>query len=191
MDGVADGLWEVGALSFSPVLRFSSLRNAWHVRAEWQLLSQAFFCSTRDLGLDLFKKNTTIAESMRWSSSLRNAHLVPPRFASCRIPKPRPQTMSAQPALVSRATFTKEKIALLCLMNMVFERHSQDRNIPFEEIAARTKLPVDQVCACCSSLSIFSALEHPQQELRIFSVLFVLSAARGVLSPALHSLPTC
>lgn len=56
--------------------------------------------------------------------------------------------MSAQPALVSRATFTKEKIALLCLMNMVFERHSQDRNIPFEEIAARTKLPVDQVCVC-------------------------------------------
>lgn len=56
------------------------------------------------------------------------------------------QMMSAQPALVSRATFTKEKIALLCLMNMVFERHSQDRNIPFEEIAARTKLPVDQVC---------------------------------------------
>ncbi|CBJ31774.1 26S proteasome subunit like protein [Ectocarpus siliculosus] len=55
------------------------------------------------------------------------------------------ETMSAQPALVSRATFTKEKIALLCLMNMVFERHSQDRNIPFEEIAARTKLPVDQV----------------------------------------------
>lgn len=58
---------------------------------------------------------------------------------------PTHQTMSAQPALVSRATFTKEKIALLCLMNMVFERHSQDRNIPFEEIAARTKLPVDQV----------------------------------------------
>lgn len=56
-----------------------------------------------------------------------------------------PQTMSAQPALVSRATFTKEKIALLCLMNMVFERHSQDRNIPFGEIATRTKLPVDQV----------------------------------------------
>eukprot|EP00752_Nemacystus_decipiens_P015769 g14079.t1 len=55
------------------------------------------------------------------------------------------ETMSAQPALVSRATFTKEKIALLCLMNMVFERHSQDRNIPFEEIATRTKLPVDQV----------------------------------------------
>lgn len=54
-------------------------------------------------------------------------------------------TMSAQPALVSRATFTKEKIALLCLMNMVFERPSQDRNIPFEEIAARTKIPVDQV----------------------------------------------
>ncbi|CAM9433882.1 unnamed protein product [Ascophyllum nodosum] len=54
-------------------------------------------------------------------------------------------TMSAQPALVSRATFTKEKIALLCLMNMIFERHSQDRNIPFEEIAKRTKLPVDQV----------------------------------------------
>lgn len=53
--------------------------------------------------------------------------------------------MSAQPALVSRATFTKEKIALLCLMNMVFERPSQDRNIPFEEIATRTKLPVDEV----------------------------------------------
>lgn len=65
-----------------------------------------------------------------------------------RTPTPLTQTMSAQPALVSRATFTKEKIALLCLMNMVFERHSQDRNIPFEEIAARTKLPVDQVGAC-------------------------------------------
>lgn len=56
-----------------------------------------------------------------------------------------PQMMSAQPALVSRAAFTKEKITLLCLMNMVFERHSQDRTIPFEEIAIRTKLPVDQV----------------------------------------------
>ena len=61
--------------------------------------------------------------------------------------------MSAQPALVSRATFTKEKIALLCLMNMVFERNSQDRNIPFEEVAARTKLPVDQVRGFCRFLN--------------------------------------
>lgn len=54
------------------------------------------------------------------------------------------QVMKAQPALVSRAAFTKEKIALLCLVNMVFERPSQDRNIPFHEIAARTKLREDE-----------------------------------------------
>ncbi|CAM9680004.1 unnamed protein product [Choristocarpus tenellus] len=55
------------------------------------------------------------------------------------------ESMLAQPALVSRASFVKEKIALLCLMNMVFERPSQERNIPFAEIAASTKLPQDQV----------------------------------------------
>uniref|UniRef100_A0A7S2V5A0 PCI domain-containing protein n=1 Tax=Fibrocapsa japonica TaxID=94617 RepID=A0A7S2V5A0_9STRA len=51
----------------------------------------------------------------------------------------------AQVALSSREDVVKEKMALLCLMNMVFERPSHQRNIKFEEIAQRTRLPLDQV----------------------------------------------
>lgn len=50
-----------------------------------------------------------------------------------------------QPALATRHDFVKQKVVLLCLMNMVFERPAHERNIPFGEIARRTQLPLDQV----------------------------------------------
>lgn len=112
-----------------------------------------FLRPTKDNGVDLgmhLRCRSSLVRWMRGELDLGRlctcSDLTPPPSAmKTRSLAPPYQTMSAQPALVSRATFTKEKIALLCLMNMVFERHSQDRNIPFEEIAARTKLPVDQV----------------------------------------------
>mmetsp|Transcript_84196 Transcript_84196/g.239052 ORF Transcript_84196/g.239052 Transcript_84196/m.239052 type:complete len:235 (+) Transcript_84196:479-1183(+) len=51
----------------------------------------------------------------------------------------------AQPALKLRHNFIKEKLALLSLMNFLFETPSHDRNIPFAAIADRTRLPLDQV----------------------------------------------
>merc|ERR1712070_857550 len=51
----------------------------------------------------------------------------------------------AQPALQIRHEFIKEKLALLSLMNFVFETPSHDRNIAFTAIADRTKLKVDQI----------------------------------------------
>jgi 26S proteasome regulatory subunit N9 len=51
----------------------------------------------------------------------------------------------AQPSLVSRAEAVREKIALLALVNMVFERPSLERTLSFEDIADRVAVPVDQV----------------------------------------------
>lgn len=53
--------------------------------------------------------------------------------------------IAAQPALVSRADVVKEKIALLALVNMVFERDSHDRTLKFEDIASRIQMPLLQV----------------------------------------------
>lgn len=50
-----------------------------------------------------------------------------------------------QPSLVSRAEAVKEKITLLALVNMVFERPSLERTLSFEDIAERVVVPVDQV----------------------------------------------
>jgi 26S proteasome regulatory subunit N9 len=50
-----------------------------------------------------------------------------------------------QPSLVSRADAVKEKITLLALVNMIFERPSLERTLSFEDIADRVVLPVDQV----------------------------------------------
>ena len=51
----------------------------------------------------------------------------------------------AQPALASKHEDVKKKIVLLCLLNIAFEKPSYDRNIPFTEIANKTRIPVDQV----------------------------------------------
>lgn len=50
-----------------------------------------------------------------------------------------------QPSLVSRADAVKEKITLLALVNMVFERPSLERTLSFEDIAERVAVPLDQV----------------------------------------------
>jgi len=51
----------------------------------------------------------------------------------------------AQPALVARADFVKEKIALLALMNLIFETPSQNRTLAFADVAQRVRLQLDQV----------------------------------------------
>ena len=53
--------------------------------------------------------------------------------------------ITAQPALVSRAELVKEKITLLALVNMVFERPSAERTLQFEDIASRTGVEVSKV----------------------------------------------
>ncbi|KAL3762880.1 hypothetical protein ACHAWU_001027 [Discostella pseudostelligera] len=50
-----------------------------------------------------------------------------------------------QPSLVSRAEAVKEKITLLALVNMIFERPSLERTLSFEDIADRVVVPIDQV----------------------------------------------
>jgi len=51
----------------------------------------------------------------------------------------------AQPALVARAAFVKEKIALLAFMNMIFETPSHARTLKFGAVAERCRLDGDQV----------------------------------------------
>lgn len=53
--------------------------------------------------------------------------------------------IQTQPALLNRATLVKEKITLLALVNMVFERPSNERTLNFADIADRIQLPQDQV----------------------------------------------
>jgi len=50
-----------------------------------------------------------------------------------------------QPSLVSRAEAVKEKITLLALVNMIFERPSLERTLSFEDISDRVAVPMDQV----------------------------------------------
>jgi len=53
--------------------------------------------------------------------------------------------LNAQPALVNNSQTMKEKIAILCLMELVFNRSADDRVIPFSVIAQATKLPETEV----------------------------------------------
>lgn len=53
--------------------------------------------------------------------------------------------LNAQPALVENERRLREKITILCLMELIFSRPSDDRTIPLTAIAEKTKLPVDGV----------------------------------------------
>ncbi|XP_059641432.1 26S proteasome non-ATPase regulatory subunit 13 homolog A [Cornus florida] len=53
--------------------------------------------------------------------------------------------LSAQPALVENEKKLLEKINILCLMEIIFSRPSEDRTIPLSIIAERTKLTVEDV----------------------------------------------
>ena len=55
------------------------------------------------------------------------------------------EAIGKQPSLVSRAEAVKEKITLLALVNMVFERPSLERTLLFEDIAERVGVPLEQV----------------------------------------------
>ncbi|CAH9120149.1 unnamed protein product [Cuscuta europaea] len=53
--------------------------------------------------------------------------------------------LNAQPALVQNEKKLSEKINILCLMEIIFSRPSEDRTIPLNIIAERTKLTVEDV----------------------------------------------
>jgi len=61
------------------------------------------------------------------------------------ISKEYENAIAKQPALMNRSDVVKEKITLLALVNMVFERASNDRTLSYEDIASRTKMPINQV----------------------------------------------
>ncbi|KAG6791967.1 26S proteasome non-ATPase regulatory subunit 13 [Populus alba x Populus x berolinensis] len=53
--------------------------------------------------------------------------------------------LRAQPALVQNEPKLLEKINILCLMEIIFSRPSEDRTIPLKVIAERTKLSIEDV----------------------------------------------
>ncbi|XP_066344155.1 26S proteasome non-ATPase regulatory subunit 13 homolog B-like [Miscanthus floridulus] len=53
--------------------------------------------------------------------------------------------LTAQPALVQNERKLLEKINILCLMEIIFSRPSEDRTIPLSDIAERTKLSISDV----------------------------------------------
>ncbi|KAL5215449.1 hypothetical protein ABZP36_006850 [Zizania latifolia] len=53
--------------------------------------------------------------------------------------------LTAQPALVQNERKLLEKINILCLMEIIFSRSSDDRTIPLSAIAERTRLSVEDV----------------------------------------------
>lgn len=47
--------------------------------------------------------------------------------------------------LAAQELFLRQKISLLCLMEMTFKRPSHDRQLTFAEIARETKLPINEI----------------------------------------------
>ena len=56
-----------------------------------------------------------------------------------------PAQIAAQPALVHMGQQMQEKMTLLALVQMVFERPSSERTLDFAEIATRLEISVEQV----------------------------------------------
>jgi len=52
---------------------------------------------------------------------------------------------ATQPDLAANEVQMRQKITLLCLMEMTFKRAATDRQLSFQEIAAETRLPVEEV----------------------------------------------
>ena len=55
------------------------------------------------------------------------------------------EQIRTQPAMMARFDLLKEKVVLLCVMNIAFERPSHDRQILLSDIADRARIPVNQV----------------------------------------------
>lgn len=56
-----------------------------------------------------------------------------------------PSQIASQPALVNMSRQMQEKITLLALVEMVFERPASQRTLEFSEIAERLEIPLEQV----------------------------------------------
>lgn len=54
-------------------------------------------------------------------------------------------SIAKQPALVHRAEAVQEKLTLLSLVNLIFEKHSSERTLGFQEVADRLHIPLEQV----------------------------------------------
>jgi len=86
------------------------------------------------------------------------------------------EKIQAQPALTARADAVKEKIVLLSLINLVFERPSHERKISFEEIATRCMLSstkdVEKVVMRALSLGLIRGeIDQVDQEVFIYWVM--------------------
>lgn len=53
--------------------------------------------------------------------------------------------LTRQPVLVQNSELLKEKISILCLIELIFSRQSTDRSVPFKLIGEATKLPLNVV----------------------------------------------
>ncbi|VDI71647.1 26S proteasome regulatory subunit N9 [Mytilus galloprovincialis] len=55
------------------------------------------------------------------------------------------RSWTTQPDLAANEIPMRQKISLLCLMEMTFKRPANDRQLTFKDISAETKLPVNEV----------------------------------------------
>eukprot|EP00026_Physarum_polycephalum_P011181 Phypoly_transcript_11385.p1 GENE.Phypoly_transcript_11385~~Phypoly_transcript_11385.p1 ORF type:complete len:402 (+),score=61.32 Phypoly_transcript_11385:52-1206(+) len=55
------------------------------------------------------------------------------------------QELSQQPALTSHQNLLTQKISVLALMELAFKRPSDQRTIPFQDVATASKLPLEEV----------------------------------------------
>jgi 26S proteasome regulatory subunit N9 len=55
------------------------------------------------------------------------------------------EEIKQQPALVHRATAVQEKITMLALVHLVFDKPSMERTLSLEEIAQHLQVPIEQV----------------------------------------------
>eukprot|EP00741_Cyanophora_paradoxa_P004426 tig00000802_g4296.t1 len=62
-----------------------------------------------------------------------------------RIKQAHAQQMNAQPALVANQALLTEKITILCLMELIFRRGAEDRNVPFKVVADAARIPLNEV----------------------------------------------
>lgn len=55
------------------------------------------------------------------------------------------QQLASQPILIQHVARMKEKISILCLIELIFARHALERSVPLSVIATATKVSLDRV----------------------------------------------
>jgi len=81
----------------------------------------------------------------KWLMGLMEAMAKGDVRAFQKISQSHAQDIQKHPVLISRADSVQEKITLLALVNMVFERPSHDRTLKFTDIAEHILVDVDKV----------------------------------------------